>query len=51
MTPAVEASNRLLDSLGSALLPVNPNDWKLVRLLLAWRDEVESKSMREWVEV
>jgi hypothetical protein len=48
MNPAVAASDRLLDSLGSAT-PLNPNDWKLVKLLLAWRNEVEREPMPKWV--
>jgi hypothetical protein len=48
MTPT-QADDRLLNRLGSALPRLNPTDWKLVRLLLGWRDEVEAKPMPEWV--
>jgi hypothetical protein len=49
VTPAVAADDRFLNRLGSALPPLNPTDWKLVRLLLGWRDEVVARPMPEWV--
>jgi hypothetical protein len=49
MTPAVAASDRLLNSLGSSLPPLCPAEWKLVDLLLGWRREIEAKPMPEWV--
>jgi hypothetical protein len=49
MTPAVMDTDRLLDSLGSATPPVQPNDWPLVSMLLGWREAIESESMPEWV--
>ena len=45
----VQADDRLLDSLGSALPPSNPNDWRLVNALLALRTAVESRPMSAWV--
>ncbi len=44
MTP-VQASDILLDSLGSSLPPSFPNDWKVENLLLRWREAVESLPM------
>lgn len=48
MTP-VQADDRLLDSLGSALPPSNPNDWPLVSALLEWVRSIESVAMPAWV--
>jgi uncharacterized protein YbjT (DUF2867 family) len=48
LADALQVSDRLLDSLGSATPPVRPNDW-LVSMLLRWREAIESESMPEWV--
>lgn len=48
MTSSVAASDRLLDSIGSATPLVDSTDWTLCGLLLAWRTEVEALPMPRW---
>lgn len=46
MTPSVAATDRLLDSLGSATPQVTDD---LSQRLLAWRNAIEARPMPEWV--